>query len=109
MVILSYPWFTNMVPIGTKKGAGPIDPWFVGLEQFLTAAKGMAVLHLDRHNEARAKLGLKLQTADEIRTAVKSNLGMNKVAVLVYVENDEPVYLYNHDGTLYLATGPKET
>lgn len=106
MLILSYPTFAQKVPIGSKRADGTFDLWYVDQNQLVSSAKGLVKLYLDEYNEARQKVGLRPRTISDLKADVSNNLGRNKIAVMVYVEADEPVYLYNHDGILYLATGP---
>lgn len=105
MLILNYPTFAQKVPIGSTRPDGTMSLWFVTSNQLLQAAMGLAAVGtlFTLHNEARSKLGLRLETKEMLQRRIRTNLGRNKTAVAVLIEDDELVYLYNHDGTLYLA------
>lgn len=106
MLILSYPTFSQKVPIGSKREDGTFNLWYIDEASLVASAKGLVKLYADEHNKDRQKVGLRPRTVSDLKADVVSNLGQNKIAVMVYIEADEPVYLYNHDGILYLATGP---
>jgi len=104
MLILSYPTFKNKVCIGPQPLDGP-QLWFIGETQLLTAAQGLADFYLAEENASREELALRPLSITELRQSVLSNLGRNKMAVAVGVEDDGLVYLYSEDGKLYLASG----
>ena len=113
MLIVSYPRFRNMVPIGTlERGPHhPVEAAFAALPEGVDgiaidyAAQKLACRLLEEHNEERRRQGLRAQEQGDLVRAVCRNIWKNKVAVAAYQHEDELVYVYNHDGQLYLCSG----